>query len=348
MKQLNSPLRTIFFLSIGISLLLHLLFFLTFYFGEGILFPIRKDVVRPPLHFDRILLNVAYNFVLAFVLYIVNFKLLENEKLKSAHKVSLVIFLTVIITACMSFSFSYLQGYFDNMIHAVQHLIRNSLVRDYVIALVVVFSSQLIFITKKQQNMAIENETLVAENMRTRYEVLKNQMNPHFLFNSLNTLSSLIKTKPEKAENYLHELSSVLRYTLQAKDVTTLEEELKFTRSYCNLMQIRYGKNLLFDIHINEKYKSYNIIPLSVQVLVENAIKHNIISSKQPLSIIITTTENDKLRVLNPIQIKRQLEPGGRIGLANLSERYHLKWQKEIEISNTENFFEVKIPLIKP
>lgn len=335
-------------ISAGISIFLHLLFFLSFYFGEGFLFPIRKNIVRPPLHFDRILLNIIYNFILALILYIINFKLLENEKLKNSRKIGLSIILSVVITTFMSISFSYLQGYYDNMLHVVQHMIRNGLVRDYVVALVVFFSSLLIYVTKKNIKMALENETLTSENMRTRYEALKNQMNPHFLFNSLNTLSSLVKSEPQKAEDYIQELSSVLRYTLQKKDVTTLEEELKFTQSYCNLMQIRYGQNLIFDIHINEKYKSYNIIPLSVQVLVENAIKHNVISNKQPLSIIITTADDDKLRVLNPIQIKREMEVGNQIGLANLSERYQLKWQKIIEISNSENFFEVKIPLIKP
>jgi LytS/YehU family sensor histidine kinase len=112
----------------------------------------------------------------------------------------------------------------------------------------------LIYLSHKQQKTALENETLQAEYMKTRFMALKNQVDPHFLFNSLNTLSSLIKTDAGKAQEYVQQLSYVFRYTLQNKEVITLEEELKFTLAYCHLMKIRYGESLQFALHIDEKY----------------------------------------------------------------------------------------------
>ena len=183
--------------------------------------------------------------------------------------------------------------------------------------------------------------------MRAHYEALKNQVNPHFLFNSLNTLNSLIKIDADKAQNYVQQLSSVFRYTLQNQEIITLKEEMDFTQSYCQLMQIRYGENLKFVQQIDEKYYSYKIMPLSLQILVENAIKHNVVSNKHPLTIIIKTTVDDNIIVSNPIQPKIKPEQGNGIGLVNLSERYRLMWKKEISIDKKNDMFEVTIPLIQ-
>ena len=113
-------------------------------------------------------------------------------------------------------------------------------------------------------------------------------------------------------------------------------------------MQIRYGDNLRFDFKIDPKYCSFQLLPLSLQGLVENAIKHNVISGKQPLLVSIVTTEEPSLKVSNPIQPKIMEETGNGIGLANLSERYQLKWNKNVEIVNDGTTFEVVLPLIEP
>jgi LytS/YehU family sensor histidine kinase len=217
---------------------------------------------------------------------------------------------------------------------------------DYFISAVVFLSSRLLYISNNQQKMALENEQLQVEYMKTRFMALKNQVDPHFLFNSLNTLSSLIKTDVDKAEDYVQQLSYVFRYTLQNKEIITLEEEIKCTLAYCRLMQIRYGNNLRFVLKVDEKYHSRQIVPLSLQGLVENAIKHNVVSNRQPLTITISTSEKETITVSNSIQPKKEEERGESIGLSNLSERYRLLWQKEITIRNTGNLFEVEIPLI--
>jgi LytS/YehU family sensor histidine kinase len=149
-----------------------------------------------------------------------------------------------------------------------------------------------------------------------------------------------------KAQEYVQQLSYVFRYTLQNKEVITLEEELKFTLAYCHLMKIRYGESLQFVQHIDEKYYHYSIVPLSLQTLVENAIKHNVVSNKQPILITFSTSERETIRVINPVQPKKDAESGESIGLSNLSERYRLLWNKEISIKNTGGVFEVEIPLI--
>jgi LytS/YehU family sensor histidine kinase len=194
--------------------------------------------------------------------------------------------------------------------------------------------------------VAIENETLRAENIRTRYEALKSQMDPHFLFNSLNTLKSLIDVDIDKADDFVQQLSGVLRYTLKNEEVSTLSEELDCVRSYCKMMKMRYGDNLLFEHHIDHmKYDHSLVLPLSIQGLIENAIKHNVISSKQPLVIRIITDENDHLIVSNKIQMKIGKEEGTGMGLSNLMERYRIKWNEKVEIFNDGTFFTVTLPL---
>lgn len=225
--------------------------------------------------------------------------------------------------------------------------LKSNFLKDILLATVVVFSSQLLNMWHKKQQIDLEYKTLVAENMRTRYEALKNQVDPHFLFNTLNTLKSIISIDPPKAEEYTQQLSEVLRYTLQNRDVTVVESEIEFTKSYCSLMQIRYGDSLRFEFDIDERYANYHIIPLSVQTLVENTIKHNVISNRSPLKVKIYTSADDTLSVENSIQPKKEAQSGEGIGLANLSERYKLMWKRDIEIEDDGLTFKVTVPLIK-
>ena len=176
--------------------------------------------------------------------------------------------------------------------------------------------------------------------------MLKKQVDPHFLFNTLNTLDGLIGIDVNKAHEYVQNLSQVFRYTIGNKEIMHLDEELDFTESYARLMKIRYGDNLQIKYNIDDKYRNYYIIPVSLQLLVENAIKHNVVSSKHPLLITIETTSNESIRVTNTIQPKSDVEHGEGIGLANLIERYELLFHKEVIITKT-NIFCVEIPLNK-
>jgi sensor histidine kinase YesM len=222
------------------------------------------------------------------------------------------------------------------------------IINNFILAIVVWLTTSQLYVNQLRQQTMLENERLIAENIRNRYEALKNQIDPHFLFNSLNTLNGLIGFDNERAREYVEKLSSVFRYTIQNKGITTLQEELDFTNSYAYLMKIRYGENFEIEHGISEKYLSYYIMPISIQLLIENAIKHNVISNKYPLTVRIYTTEQDILVVENAIRAKEFAAPSSGIGLANLCERYKLLFQKEVVIINsTDNTFRVEIPLIE-
>lgn len=340
--------RTAFMFALGISLLLNLIISLMFLYGRDAVIPADVDRPRPSLTVWMLLMHACLNFVIAFTLYVLNFTLLKS-KLRRNAKVAAVIIATIVVTFGISYAFSSLQLSLhegERPPHAWR-FIQGGMARDYFIAIIVVFSSQLSYLSAKQQQTALENEALLSENIRTRYEALKNQVDPHFLFNSLNSLNSLIKIDPEKAQEYVQELSSVFRYTLQNKEKITLSEEIKFAKSYAHLMQIRYGDSLQIEYNVDKKYDSYYVIPLSLQTMIENSIKHNVISKKQPLTIVISTDNSDIITVANLIQEKKEVSEKGGIGLTNLAERYRLMWNKEILVSNENGMFKVDIPLIR-
>jgi LytS/YehU family sensor histidine kinase len=221
----------------------------------------------------------------------------------------------------------------------------NFFVSGLVISCVLII--RLIFL---KQTITLENETLKREALQSQFESLKNQLSPHFLFNSLTALKILIKEAPDTAQNYVNSLSRALRYTLKSneKQLVTLKDEMEFMESYLFLIRMRFGDNLSINTGINEDLLSLNIPPLTIQTLVENAIKHNEISKRNPLSIDILTTDNESLKIINDIHEKITGEEGTGIGLVNLSKQYQLLVNKEIIIRKEDNKFSVEVPLIRP
>jgi sensor histidine kinase YesM len=188
---------------------------------------------------------------------------------------------------------------------------------------------------------------LQKENLTSQLEALKNQVDPHFLFNSFSTLASIIEEGREMAVNFVQELSSVYRYVLQTRVETlvTVGEELEFIHSYSFLMSSRFGENLSIAVKVPEKFHRSRIIPFSLQLLVENAIKHNIISGKKVLTINLFE-ENGALVVENNLQKKTNPGSSTRIGLENIRNRYRLITGKEVRVRKTDTEFRVEIPLI--
>src|SRR6185295_18196633 len=162
-----------------------------------------------------------------------------------------------------------------------------------------------------------EAENLKKENLQSQLEGLKDQVNPHFLFNSLNSLSSLINEDPQKAEKFLDEMSKVYRYLLRTNEdgLTSLDSEMQFINSYFHLLKTRYGDSLALDTRISDKYRNYQLPPLTLQMLVENAVKHNVILKDSPLHIMIMTTNSGKLVVSNNLQRKDRQVSSNRVGL---------------------------------
>lgn len=196
------------------------------------------------------------------------------------------------------------------------------------------------------QQMVLENERLQSENLKTRYQALQQQVRPHFLFNTLSTLDGLIGIDDESAHQYLTQLAACFRYVMKKETEVTLADELQFSHSYLYLMQIRYGASHLHIVeNIDPSLLSAPIATISIQLLVENAIKHNIISARHPLTITISTTPDRQIRVSNPIQPRADCEDSTGTGLDNLSLRYRLIYHREISIQSTSDTFSVTIPL---
>jgi len=200
---------------------------------------------------------------------------------------------------------------------------------------------------KHWKHTLTEKEQLKRESLTAEFEALKNQINPHFLFNALNTLTNLIQENPETATDFIHKLSNVYRYVLTQKDkqTVTLHEELDFIHAYVYLNKIRFGSNLQINILINNALNKRKIVTLSLQMLVENAIKHNIISAQKPLTITIGS-ETNYIYVTNNLQRKTNLTYSNGIGLNNIVNRYSYLTQMPVKITGDNNIFKVEIPLL--
>lgn len=193
----------------------------------------------------------------------------------------------------------------------------------------------------------VQVEHYKAQSAQAQLENLKNQVNPHFLFNNMSVLSSLVYKDQDKAVQFINQLSKVYRYLLDnvGHELRTLEEEMQFIRSYAYLLDIRYSPNLHFEIDIDPKQSGLLLPPMAIQLLIENAIKHNIVSSEQPLTIHIRT-ENGQLVVENNLQLRATREPSSGTGLKNICLRYSHFSDQEPKIIQTDQSFCVNIPLL--
>ena len=310
----------------------------------------RDTVVFQGMGFTDVVVEILFTYVSLLILYFINERLFHfargnNEIGWKAVLLSFII--TWIASSLMGKGFVYVHHHLGiPAIDATMHHYLHPL-RDFLISVMVTGSSNLMYLNRKSGKIQVENQQLRAENIENQYEALKSQLNPHMLFNSLNTLSVLIRESQDKAQQYLQELSRVLRYTLQDNSTHTvfLSEEMDFVNSYTYLLKMRYEDNLKFDIDISPEAMHKKVPPMSVQMLVENAVKHNEISNRKPLSISIRT-DGDTLSVSNPLQPRTSGDNGLKIGLDNLSRRFNLLFHKDIMIKSEQNVFTVTIPLI--
>ncbi|GAB2594375.1 sensor histidine kinase [Spirosoma areae] len=192
-----------------------------------------------------------------------------------------------------------------------------------------------------------ETQELKKINLQSQLDSLKTQINPHFLFNNLNSLSALITTDADQAERFLDELSSVYRYLLQQnnRDLCLLADEIQFINAYFHLLKTRYGAAIVMENQIEGQYLTYQIPPLTLQLLVENVIKHNIISAESPLTIRLYTS-NKRLYVENNLQKKKITVASNQVGLQNIMMKYKLLYHSAVEVHYDEKKFLVIIPLI--
>ncbi len=195
---------------------------------------------------------------------------------------------------------------------------------------------------------SLDAERMKREQMATKYESLKNQVNPHFLFNSLNALTNLVYEDQDQAANFIRQLSKVYRYVLdtQSKELVSLKTELNFLESYIFLQKMRFDDKLTVDIDV-KGYEERMLPPIALQMLLENAIKHNTIAEEEPLTVSISIENDEYIVVSNNLQKKRiPLEASSGMGLANIKSRYEFLSQTPVEVLETGKEFIVKLPLL--
>ena len=221
----------------------------------------------------------------------------------------------------------------------------------YIFSLVITLIVSLIFHTiyfyKALTQKKVEEQQIVAKTETAKFESLKSQIDPHFLFNSLNVLTSLIGENPKQAEKFTTKLSKVYRYVLEqkSKDLIDLDEELQFAKAYMELLKMRFENAVTFEIPEKASNSELKIIPLSLQLLLENTIKHNVVSAENPLKVTIKE-EGGYLVISNNYNPKSTIEQGTKVGLKNIIDRYHLITLKKVTVDKKNEEFTVKLPLL--
>jgi two-component system, LytTR family, sensor kinase len=204
------------------------------------------------------------------------------------------------------------------------------------------------FLLRQFRQSQLEAEQLKKTTVQAELQALKAQVNPHFLFNNFNVLSVLVDKDPTAAQEFIQQLSKVYRHVLDQSDreLVLLDEEMQFLKSYSYLLNTRFKGGLKIKLNVPEPYLSYYIVPAALQMVLENAIKHNISSHNRPLTIDVTVEDSPGLVVTNNIQPKTEVEPSTRVGLKNISQRYQFITQRDVAIEQQSGIFRVTLPLI--
>jgi two-component system, LytTR family, sensor kinase len=206
----------------------------------------------------------------------------------------------------------------------------------------------ILFFFREYRKQWAEAEELRRINVQAQMQLIKSQINPHFLFNNLNVLSGMVIKDNPDANKFIEEFSKVYRYVLnnQDKELVELQSELDFIHPYLFLLNKRFEQGLRVDINIPDHYKTWHVVPAALQMLIENAIKHNVVSKNKPLHIDIHANGDQTLVVKNNLQLRSMTEPSTRIGLQNIVKRYELISGRSVIIKRTDEIFEVTLPLL--
>ncbi len=197
------------------------------------------------------------------------------------------------------------------------------------------------------QKREVKEQKIIAGTASARFDALKNQLDPHFLFNSLNVLTSLIEEDPYQAQKFTTSLSKVYRYVLEQKnkDLVTVDEELNFARTYVRLLKMRFEDSIVFAIPDQASDPEAKIVPLSLQLLLENAVKHNVVTSSRPLHIKVFEKDGN-LVVENNLQEKQVVKKSSGVGLQNIKQRYGILTDRQVQIVKAKNDFSVALPML--
>ncbi len=327
-----------------IALLIPAFFYLKYYLTDE----------NKPMH--NITIGVLYSFIVSVSIFTVNikvFNLLRRKfpwEKKPVQRISSEIIVTnfnaVIIVAIFALIFSLAFNHFGNQKLSV--VLFNNIIVGIIINTFAVSILEGYYYFKQWKISLVQTEQLKRENIQSQFEALKIQIDPHFLFNSMNTVYSLIDSHPDKAKEFITKFSKTYRHLLDVKEkiVVSLKEEIEFLNSYIFLQKIRHERNLEISINIDAQNLNNYIPPLSLQMLVENAIKHNIVSEKMPLKIHIYINE-EYLYVKNNLQLKTDIPESTKIGLNNLTKRYKHISERAPDFYIKDNEYIARIPIIK-
>lgn len=296
-----------------VSVLITLYFSIIYWFGTRfILLKIRKKYQRFEDAGKRIMLQVLCSIVYAFF----------------ASKIS------------KFFLFTFIE-------HNHEAVPLSGIFAPYIIILLMIAAYESIYFYYQLKLSIQEKEEVRRAQLHSELEGLRNQVNPHFLFNSLNTLMNIVAEDQKLAISFLKKLSKVYRYVLdnRREQLIPLSTEMEFMKSYIFLQKERFQSNLNIEINVPPACLQHQIIPLAMQILFENAIKHNIVSSKKPLTIRVFV-EAEKLVVENNLQRKNTVMPGTQVGLENVKTRYRIFTEQTVEVLENEAVFRVALPLI--
>jgi sensor histidine kinase YesM len=216
-----------------------------------------------------------------------------------------------------------------------------------VITLIVSLFIHLVYFYKSFQENKVKEQKIIANVASAQFESLKNQIDPHFLFNSLNVLSSLIEENPENAQKFTTSLSKVYRYVLEQKnkELVSVAEELQFAKTYMNLLKMRFENSITFEIPEHSENEDAKVVPLSLQLILENSIKHNVVSATKPLHIKIYVANNE-LIITNNLQKKEVLQDRKGVGLQNIVNRYAILTNRKVKIQESNDLFSVQLPIL--
>jgi len=256
---------------------------------------------------------------------------------------------TLVTLVCLFFLRASTSMFYNGVSFA--EFIENDTWRNYKfgvgITLIIVTIFHLIYFYNKYQQNRIKEQKVIAGTASAKFDALKNQLDPHFLFNSLNVLSSLIEENTESALQFTTALSKVYRYVLEQKnkELVTVDEELEFAKTYMSLLKMRFEDSIIFEMPEKAKNPESKVVPLALQLLLENAVKHNMVTAKKPLHIKIFEVD-DTLVVENNLQPKQIVKKSSGVGLSNIKQRYALLTKKEVAINKQAHRFAVAIPML--
>jgi len=303
---------------------------------------------------QRILIGTTFSAVFGIILVYINMSIItflgkrypwkNSSVLRFIYEALSCIIIAVLIGAAITIA-AHIPFPYDDLLF---NIINNALI-TVIINIIIITALEAVRYFGQHEAEQLRAEKLERENAQIRLEVLKNQLNPHFLFNSLNVLSALIQKDTAKSQLFIDEFSSIYRYILEVidKPVVELRDEISFAKSYLLLQQIRFEDAVKYEINIDAVILNRFIPPLAVQTLLENALKHNKAAKEDPLCIKIFN-EGDYLYVTNNLQAKFKNYKSTGIGLDNLKKRYRFVAGEEPGFTIRDNTYVAKLPLIKP